>query len=223
MHQVKSKKIIFYIFLFLFIGTLNNKDLNNIDFPKIEKIYVIGLDNESNSKLKQKLNIFKINNLFSINETEIKDVINRNNLVDSYSVFKEYPKFLKIEIKETKFLAYVKKGNDTFFLGSNGKLIDTKQTNLKLPIIFGNFKIDNFFELKKIIDKISFDYNSIKNLFFFKSGRWDIETYSGILIRLPNERIVESLKLVKKIMEEKDFGSFREIDLRQRNQLITNG
>ena len=108
-------------------------------------------------------------------------------------------------------------------MGSNGKLINTKKTDLKLPIIFGNFEIDNFFKLKQIIDKTSFDYKSIENLFFFKSGRWDIETFSGILIRLPNERLGESLKLVMKIMEEKDFGSFQEIDLRQRNQLITNG
>ena len=223
MHRVRNKKIIFYICLFLIIGTFNNKDLNNIDFPNIKKIEVNGLDDKENSKLKQKLSFLKINNIFSINKDEIKDVIDTNNLINSYSVFKEYPKFLKIEIEKAEFLAYVKKDNYTFFLGSNGKLINTTETTLNLPTIFGNFKIDNFFELKKIIDKISFDYKSIKNLFFFKSGRWDIETFSGILIRLPNERLLESLKLAKKIMEEKDFGSFKEIDLRQRDQLITNG
>ncbi len=222
MHQARSKKIVFYIFLFLIIGTFNNKDLNNIDFPNIKKIDIIGLDDESNDELRQKLDFLKIKNLFSINETEIKDVIKTNNLINSYSVYKRYPKFLKIEIEKTQFLAYVKKDNNTFFLGSNGKLIETEETSLKLPIIFGNFEIDNFFKLKKIINKVNFDYKSIKNLFFFKSGRWDIKTFSGILIRLPNERLEESLKLAKKIIEEKDFG-IREIDLRQRDQLITNG
>ncbi len=223
MHRLRSKKIFFYIFLFLIIGTLNNKNLNDINFPNIKKIDIIGLDDESNFQLKQKLDFLKINNLFSINKTEIQNVIKSNKIINSYSIFKRYPASLKIEIEKTEFLAYVKKGNDTFFLGSNGKLIDTKETNLELPIIFGNFEIDNFFELKKIIDNISFNYKDIKNLFFFNSGRWDIETFSGILIRLPNERLAESLKLVIKIMEEKNFGTFQEIDLRQRDQLIING
>ena len=223
MHQSKSKKIVLYIFLFLIIGTFNNKNSNNINFPNIKKVEIIGLDDKANYELRQKLSFLKIYNLFSIDEAEIKDEISTNNLIESYSVFKKYPKNLEIEIKKTEFLAYVKKGDNTFFLGSNGKLINTKKTDLKLPIIFGNFEIDNFFELKQIIDKTSFDYKSIENLFFFKSGRWDIETFSGILIRLPNERLGESLKLVMKIMEEKDFGSFQEIDLRQRDQLITNG
>ena len=223
MHIKRNKKIFFYIFLFLIIGTFNNKNLNNINFPNIKKVEIIGLDDKANSELRQKLSFLKIYNLFSIDEAEIKDEISTNNLIESYSVFKKYPKNLEIEIKKTEFLAYVKKGDNTFFLGSNGKLINTKKTDLKLPIIFGNFEIDNFFKLKQIIDKTSFDYKSIENLFFFKSGRWDIETFSGILIRLPNERLGESLKLVMKIMQEKDFGSFQEIDLRQRNQLITNG
>ena len=36
-----------------------------------------------------------------------------------------------------------------------------------------------------MIDKIDFDYKDIKNLFFFKSGRVDIETISGVVIKLP--------------------------------------
>ena len=44
MPQQKSKRILIYFFLFLIIGTLNNKNLKNINLTKINKIIVTGLD-----------------------------------------------------------------------------------------------------------------------------------------------------------------------------------
>ena len=69
MHQQKSKKILIYLFLFLIIGTLNNKNLNNFDFPKIKKIEINGLDENNNFELLKKLNFIKLENIFFINET----------------------------------------------------------------------------------------------------------------------------------------------------------
>ena len=47
--------------------------------------------------------------------------------------------------------------------------------------------IKEFFKLKEIIDNSNFDYNEIKKLYFFPSKRWDIETKTGQLIKLPKE------------------------------------
>ena len=71
-------------------------------------------------------------------------------------------------------------------------------------VILGDFKIENFFQLKKAITKSNFNFNKIKNLFFFKSGRWDIEIKSGLLIKLPKENIQQSLELSKKILDKND-------------------
>ena len=47
MHQRISKKnILIYIFLFILLGTINNKELNMFKFPKINKIEVSGLSDE---------------------------------------------------------------------------------------------------------------------------------------------------------------------------------
>ena len=48
MPQLKSKKILLYVFLFLLIGTFNNKDLNDLKFVKIKSISVIGLNDKDN-------------------------------------------------------------------------------------------------------------------------------------------------------------------------------
>jgi len=220
MHYRRSKKIFLYFFLFLIIGTFNNKNLNNFDFPRIKEINITGLDDKEIYELKEKLNFLMANNLFLLNKIKVEEIINSNNLVEYYSVIKKYPSSLRIVIKKTKFLAYVKQNEKTFLLGSNGKLIDIQEMSQNLPMIFGNFENNNFFRIKKMIDKIDFDYNDIKNLFFFKSGRVDIETISGVVIKLPINQFEESFKLVIKILNDDQFKNVKEIDLRQKNQVL---
>ena len=57
MPQKRSKKISIYFFLFLMIGTLNNKNIDNFYFAKIKDISVTGLDEENNLKLIKDLNL----------------------------------------------------------------------------------------------------------------------------------------------------------------------
>ena len=91
----KSKKILVYLFLFLIIGTLNNKNLANLELIKISEIKVEGLDEKNNLKLKNDLKFLKFNNLFYIDKFTITRIINSNNLVENFSVFKYYPSGLK--------------------------------------------------------------------------------------------------------------------------------
>ena len=110
-----------------------------------------------------------------------------------------------------------------FFLGSNNRLIKKRDVTYEVPFIFGDFENRNFFELKKAIDESNFDYKEISKLFSFKSGRWDIETNNGLIIKLPKDKIKKSLSLVDSIINEyKDYKIFK-IDLRQNNQVIING
>lgn len=87
------------------IGTLNNKNINNFYFAKIKDISVTGLDEENNLKLIKDLNFLKINNLFSLDTKSIKELLNSNNLIEKYYVFKQYPSKLNVKIDETIVLA----------------------------------------------------------------------------------------------------------------------
>ena len=51
MLQKKSKKILIYFFLFLMIGTFNNKNLSNVNFLKVKEISINGLDDFEDFKL----------------------------------------------------------------------------------------------------------------------------------------------------------------------------
>lgn len=217
----KNKKIILYLFLFIIIGTLNNRNLRNENFLKDININVTGLDKISNAELINNLNLIEMNNLFFLDKKKIKKIINSNNLIEKYFIFKKYPSTLEIKVYKTIFLAQLKKKDDIFFLGSNRKLIKSNEIAKDIPFIFGDFKIENFFQLKKAITKSNFNFNKIKNLFFFKSGRWDIEIKSGLLIKLPKENIQQSLELSKKILDKNDK-KIKIIDLRQHKQVIIN-
>ena len=62
----------------------------------------------------------------------------------------------------------------------------------------------------------------IKNLYFFKSKRWDIETIDNLIVKLPIKKVEQSLNLLTKILNEEEFQNKKLIDLRHSNQVITN-
>ena len=74
-----------------------------------------------------------------------------------------------------------------------------------------------------MIDNSIFDFKEIKNLYYFKSKRWDIETKDGLLIKLPKENLVKSFELFINILNNKDLQNMNIIDLRQNNQIILDG
>ena len=221
MPRLKNRKIFLYIFLLLFIGTINNKNLDNSLAMNISEIVVTGLEKKDSLDLVNNLKFLEVKNLFFLKPNEIKKIVEDNNLVEGYKVFKEYPSRLIIEIKKTDFLAQTRRDGHFFFLGSNGAFIKTSSKQKNIPFIFGDFKNSNFFELKRIIDDSTFKFNEIKNLFFFKSGRWDIETSEGLMIRLPKDNLEDAVKLLIGFLDQGNE-NINTIDLRQKNQIVTD-
>jgi len=221
MPQQINKKILLYFFLFIILGTFNNKNLNKFEFPKINRINISGFETHNNNFL-EKLEILKLNNLFLLKKSQIEELFDTNNLIEEYKIFKKYPSSLEVEIIKTKFLALLNIDGKTFFVGSNGRLIETKNNLKDLPYIFGNLDMNNFLRLKKIIDNSTLEFKEIKNLYFFPSGRWDLELSSGILIKLPNEKLKESLDLSLNLLNNEKFVNVKLIDVRQKNQVIVN-
>ena len=222
MQNQKSKKILIYFFLFLSIVSLNNKNFLNDNLTQVNKISVKGLDEKNNFSIKKEISKLDLNNLFFIDKAKISMIVNSNNLVENFSAFKIYPSSIDITINQTKFLAKLKKNKKNYILGSNGKFIENK-SEIDIPFIYGGFEVKNFFKLKKAIDDTNFNYNDIKNLFSFKSGRWDIETKDGVLILLPKDKIKESLEFFLFFSNQNYKREINKFDLRQHNQVITNG
>ena len=222
MHQRISKKIVVYLFLFLTLVTINNINLSDFNFLKIITLNLTGLNNFEKKNFEEDLNFLKKEDLIFLDKDKISKKIFANKIVEDFSVFKNYPSELEIFIKKTKFLAITKKNNQDYYIGSNGNLIYTKNSLERLPFIFGNVEPDDFLKLKTHINNSEFNFNQIKNLYFFKSKRWDIETKDDLIIKLPLDQIEISLNNLSKIIISEEFKNKKIIDLRQKNQVILN-
>ena len=221
MLQQINKKIIFYISLVIILGTFNNKNLKDFDLPKINMVNIEGIEFNNNEYLKI-MNLIKLNDLLSIQKSQIKEILNSNNLIEEYEVFKRYPSSIEIKIEKTNFLASTNINGKNYLVGSNGKFINTQGYSKNLPFVFGNFEIKKFLELKNIILQTDFKYNKIKNFYYFPSGRWDIEMISGVLIKLPIIGIKDSLNLSIDLLDDIEFTNIKILDIRQKNQIVIN-
>ena len=223
MHQSigKRNKIVIYI-IFLFILSTTTKKLSEQQKKyslKINKIEVTGLSYGKNLEIQNDLSSIFYQNIFILGKKEIDIIINKHNIVEEYNIKKFYPSKLYIEIKPVKFIAKVNDGNE-FIVGSNGKLISSEMNNKILPYIFGEFNSKNFLEFKQNVEKSKFNFNEFKSVYFFRSSRWDILTIDGILIKLPQSDISESLNRAYKILASTQFKDKNIIDLRIKSHLI---
>ena len=223
MHQRKSKKILIYLFLLFLVGSINNIHINNLNFLSVKEINVTGLENKENSTLSKKIErLLKLDNIYLINKKDLNTLIESNNLVEKYFIFKRYPSSLNINIDKTNFLAKISKDGKIYDLASNGKLIENRHSNRQLPFVFGNPEIVEFFNIKKIIDESQISFEEIESLYFFLSKRWDLKLRNNIIIKLPNDNTKEGLKLVSEFLHNNEFKDIKIIDARIKNQIILN-
>ena len=222
MLQRKSKKFFIYIFFFVFLGTINNQTIFRLNTFKIKNFQITGLENNYKTELEN--NLLKKNefNIFFINKNYLKSIFDSNSLIETFQVLKIYPSTLNIKIKKTDFLARLNINNDIFLIGSNGKftkdfLLSDSET---LPFLFGNPKVEDFLKIFSLINASEFEYKNIKNLFFFKSGRVDIEMNDDILIKLPSANLENAFKNMSLFISKVQLNKKKIIDARVPDQII---
>jgi|TARA_B100000795_G_scaffold57799_1_gene38311 cell division protein FtsQ len=223
MHQSigKKNKVALYLIFLILLSTTSEKFLKQqkkYSF-KIDKITVAGLSDIKNQEIQNDLDSIFYQNIFILKKKKIQNIITKHNIIEEYSIKKIYPSTLNIEIKPTKFLAKVNDSNE-LIVGSNGKLISTKQNSNTLPNLYGVFNSKEFLEFKIKIEKSKFNFTEFKTIYFFSSSRWDILTIDDILIKLPQNNVSEALDIAYKIKTSTEFKNKNIMDLRIKNQLI---
>ena len=204
----------------MLVTTTNEKI--SYDFYKVRKFNITGLDELDTNLLKQNIEIFKNTSIFSINKKDISKIIYSDKTINDFEIIKMYPSTLQIKIKKTNFLAITKKNGRNYYVLENGNLIKVQNQDLKLPYIFGDVDINNFLDLKKMIDSSVLGFNEIENFYYFKSTRWDILTKSGLIIKMPINLTVKKINFIFEIIQKQNFDDVKILDFRQENMMITN-
>ncbi len=225
MHQYigKKKKFLFLFFILLFLSSINSKlfvEKKN-SFYNLQYIEVKGLEKSINLEIEKNLNFLINTNIFFIDKQILEDQLNKYNFIETYNIIKLYPSKIILKLQKTDFLAQTIKDNEIFLIGSNNKFIHTQKFNNyeDLPIVFGKFSAKKFVSFKKTLNQSDFNYNDIKEIFFFPSGRIDIKNKDNILIKFPIENLKNALSIANKIINNNEFNN-NVIDLRVSNQLI---
>ena len=220
MQRQINKKIYIFFLIFLTLGTLTNKKFSQFNFFDKNNFKIINKSEFNEDTIIQNLSFLKNDNLFLLKKEKVLNLINSHPIVENSFVFKNYPSNLYIDIKRTKFLAMTKKNGKNFYIGSNRKFIKVEEIITNLPFIFGDVEISDFLNLKTIIENSDFDYSDIKNFYYFKNKRWDIETNNGVIIKLPSKNLEFAFGTLLKILHNKKFTNTTKIDLRQIKQIV---
>ena len=223
MHQLigKKNKIAIYIIFLLILSTTSNKKIVNQNsyLTTINEITVVGLSDDNNIQIKNKLSYLFYESIFIISKKKIDKIISKFNIIEEYNVKKIYPSEIKINISPTKFVAKTYANNE-LLVGANGKILTNKKTSKILPMIVGKFDAKKFLEFKNYIDSSEFDFSRFKSVTFYPSNRWDVLTLDNILIKLPEKNVKNSLKLAHKIIKNNQFKNNKIIDLRISDHII---
>ena len=225
MHQlIDKKKYLLYLSIFFLLSTINSQSLINLKLFKIKDIEVLEDKSNINNSVKEiiedNLKIFKNQNIFLLNKKQIVKKISDNNWISNFSIQKKYPSKLIVNLKKTQPIAKILVDNEIYYVGSNFKLIKSKIQFNNLPNIFGKPKIDQFKNLITNINLSSLSYKDISDIYYLKSGRWNLKIRDNVIIKLPRDNILESLNLVKKILDNENISSKNTIDLTVKNQII---
>ena len=220
----KKIKIIFYIFLILFLSTFNNTNIHELkkNFFLIENIKINGLNEKLTLDINSKLEKYLSSNLLLLNKEFIQNDMNEFPFIEGYTIFKKYPSQIILNIKETELIAKTFDNNKIEYIGSNGKIIGENyyENKKKLPNVFGSFKTSELLRVFLLLKNNNFMLSEITDLYYFNSGRWDVKFKNNLLIKLPINKLDNSINIAKKFIEKEKITENIIIDLRVANQVI---
>ena len=223
---INKRKIYFYLFSLFILTTIINQNLTNFfrEYFLIKQIEIKVSSSEIKKNIQINTNYLNNKNIIFLDKKNIFEALSDLNYLENISVKKKLPSKIKINADKTNFLATTYINKEKYYVGENGKFITAKKllNEEKLPIIFGKFQINDFINLKKILNQENINQENIIKYYYHKNKRWDLYYKENILIKLPNDNISSSIKLYKKFKIKNDIKTGAIIDLRIKNRIVLN-
>tara|TARA_B100001121_G_C18678095_1_gene617210 strand:- start:343 stop:1029 length:687 start_codon:yes stop_codon:yes gene_type:complete len=221
---IDKRKIYLYVVILFFLLSIHNINTSNFlnEYFKVKKIIInTSIEEKTNKEISNSLSQFYNFNIFSINKNEIINILENFEIISEYKIEKQYPSIIKVEIKQTKILAYYFNNNQKILIGENGKKIRNEIFfKENLPLIVGKVKIKNFLKLKDELITNGFVLSDFTKFYSFKSNRWDLLYQNKFIVKLPIENVEESIKIFRNLINNSNVKKLRIIDLRIKNKII---
>ena len=224
LQSINKSKIYFYIISFVFLSTIANNNALKILKSNflISNIEIKTNYSEVEKKILNKTNYLLNKNILLINKTIISNNLNGLNFLEKVEIKKKFPSTITIKASRTDIIGITYKNQKKYYVGLNGKFILQKNltSNEKLPLIFGNFKIQKFIKLLNVLKNQNIDSNLISKYYFHKNKRWDLYLKDNIIIKLPSKNIENALYKYKNFKKLDKIKPNTILDLRISNRIV---
>ena len=222
--QTNKYKFYLYLFFFIFLTSIFNFQIVDKYQSKfnLKSIHIYGLSNNEKQNIEIELNKLKNTNIFKLKEDKIVEILKKFNFLENIYVNKVIPSKIKIYLKKTVIVGKTLRNGEYFYIGKNGKFIKSNQLNETnyIPLVFGEFRIDEYLELQNILNDNQLDVKKIKKYFYYKTKRWDLLFSNKLTLKLPPQNIDKSIKIYKKLLDSDNLINKETVDLRITNQII---
>ena len=221
MHLKIDKKFnyLIYALIILFLTSINNYNFYNKKIFNIDIVEVTGFSVKKNSIIKNEIKNIRGKNIFFIKKNYFKKFIDRND-TKNLIVKKIYPNKLIINFTPAKPICIILLKDHNIILGDNGKKLDIETVEKKLPKISGSKNFNDIFNVINILKSSKLDYDTINEIIFFKSGRFDINLNDKILIKFPINYTEDLINYSSDLLRNRKFINSKVIDLRIKNKII---
>ena len=218
---------IFICILLLIISTkIEKTDIININFNffsvlfdskkfEFKEINFINLNYLSEKTLYDKIDFNNNKNFFKLNLEDLKKKILTINEIKSVKIEKKISGILDIYIQEEKpsFIWEIEGAKS--MINMEGKILNfSKKVNLDLLLIKGekaNLEIKNFWMKIEPYNSI---VESLKSIEYINKYRWNINLFNNILIKFPENKIEDSIKIIAEIIEKNTYPNYKVFDMR---------
>ena len=168
----KKIKILFYIFIFIFLSTISFFEGTSIFGDKVffplSKIEIYGYEKVDYVTIQNQLSGLIGENLLFMKPEDIKEILDENKLISEFTIQKKYPNTVNINLKEVNFVAKVFKDKKKYFLADNNNLISFKDyvIDQDLPNIYGKYAEYYFNDFQKLLKLNDFNLDIISSYYF---------------------------------------------------------
>ena len=154
--SISKYRLYLYLFFFIFLSSVFNFQFlkNYHDHFSLKIININGLPINEKKAIEIDLKNFKNINIFEFSEDKVLESLNKYKFLENIYVNKIIPSTININLSKTAILGKTFINGENFFIGKNGKFINSNQLTEKnkAPEIFGDFKINDFLNLQKILN-----------------------------------------------------------------------
>ena len=162
-----------------------------------------------------KIKLDKDKNLNSLDL--ISNELNKKNLIKKFIITKTYNNLITIKIEEKNIIGLMKIENNYYLIDEFNNIIESKITpNLfHLPIFIGKNSYKNANIILNLIKESDINLNYL-SFSFVDHRRWNISLKNGVKILLPENKVLDTLKSLNKVVSKYNIlnGNFVEVDLR---------